>query len=121
MHEAVTLTEAIGVLKAETVVPAGSSQGTLTGCFAADLMSDVLAFARPGSLLITGLVTDQTIRTAAIKHLAAVVIIEGKQVGSDMLEAAAEQAVPVYRTPLSKYEACGLLFQAGLRPYRKPA
>jgi len=91
----------------------------LTGAFAADLMSDVLAFARSGSILVTGLTTDQTVRTAAIKHLVAVVVVEGKQVGSEMLEAALEQSIPVYRTPLSKYEACGLLMQAGLRPYRK--
>ncbi len=82
-------------------------------------MSDVLAFAREGSLLITGLTSDQTIRTAAVKHLAAIVIIEGKEVGSDMVEAAREEAIPLYRTPLSKFEACGLLLQAGLRPYRK--
>lgn len=81
-------------------------------------MSDVLAFARQGSLLLTGLTTDQTIRTAAIRRLIAVVIVEGKQVGSDMIDAATEESIPVYRTPLSKYEACGLLLQAGLRPYR---
>lgn len=82
-------------------------------------MSDVLAFARPGSVLLTGLATDQTIRTAAVRHLVAVFVIEGKQVGSDMVEAACDENIPLYRTPLSKYEACGLLLQAGLRPYRK--
>ena len=90
----------------------------ISGCFAADLMSDVLAFAHEGSLLVTGLATEQTIRTAAVKHLMAVVVVEGKKVGSDMLETAREETVSVFQTPLSKYEACGLLMQAGLRPYR---
>jgi predicted transcriptional regulator len=116
-----TLAEAAGVLKAEKLVDDVDDQVLLGGCFAADLMSDVLAFARSGSLLLTGLTTDQTVRTAAIKHLVAVVVIEGKEAGAEMLEAAREQGVPVYRTPLSKYEACGLLLQAGLRPYRKTA
>jgi predicted transcriptional regulator len=115
----VTLARVVEVLKAETIVRAPDHGAEISGCFAADLMSDVLAFAREGSLLVTGLATDQTVRTAAIKHLAAVIVIEGKQVDSDMLEAAREQCLPVYRTPLSKYEACGLLMQAGLRPYRK--
>lgn len=91
----------------------------LTGCFAADLMSDVLAFACSGSILLTGLTSDHAIRTAAIKHLVAVIIISGKEVGSEMIEAARDESIPVYRTPLSTYEACGLLFRAGLRPYRK--
>lgn len=116
-----TLARAMEVLKAELVVRARDEAAAVGGCFAADLMSDVLAFAREGSLLLTGLATDQTIRTAAIKHLAAVVVIEGKQVGSDMVEAAREEGIPVLRTPLSTYEACGLLMQAGLRPYRKAA
>jgi predicted transcriptional regulator len=114
-----TVGRAAEVLKAEAIVPAVDDNAPLTGCFAADLMSDVLAFAREGSLLITGLATDQTIRTAAVKRLAAVVVIEGKEVNSEMLEAAREERMPLFRTPLSKYEACGLLLQAGLRPYRK--
>ena len=101
------------------MVTAPSLDSEVTGCFAADLMSDVLAFARPGSLLLTGLATDQTIRTAAVRQLLAVFVIEGKQVGGDMVEAAREEGIPLFRTPLSKYEACGLLLQAGLRPYRK--
>jgi predicted transcriptional regulator len=113
------LARAMEVLKAEPVVRGREDAAPVTGCFAADLMSDVLAFAREGSLLVTGLATDQTIRTASIKHLAAVVVIEGKQADSEMAEAAREAGMPLYRTPLSKYEACGLLLQAGLRPYRK--
>ncbi len=116
-----TLAEAVEVVKAEEEVAARDPGVELTGCFAADLMSDVLAFAAPGSLLITGLTTDQTIRTAAIRHLTAVIVIEGKEIGSDMREAAREESTPVYRTPLSKYEACALLMQAGLRPCRRRA
>jgi hypothetical protein len=116
-----TLAEAARIAKAEIVVDAADGERPLSGCFAADLMSDVLAFARSDSVLVTGLTTDQTIRTVTIKHLAGVIVVEGKEIGSEMAEAALEHDVPVYRTPLSKYETCGLLLQAGLRPYRSPA
>lgn len=114
-----TLAEALQIVKAETLVGARDEQLSLSGCFAADLMSDVLAFAHPDSLLLTGLTTDQTIRTATIKRVPAVLIVQGKQPGSEMLEAASEQGVGVYATPLSSYECSGLLMAAGLRPYRK--
>jgi len=114
-----TIAQAVEVVKAEPVVPAEETESKLTGCFASDLMSDVLALATPGSLLITGLTTDQTIRTAAIRHLAAVIVIEDKEISSDMREAAREEGIPLYRTPLSKYEACALLMNAGLRPCRR--
>lgn len=113
-----TLADVARIVKAECIVDAPDGTVPVVGCFAADLMSDVLAFARSGSVLVTGLTTDQTIRTATIKHLTGVVVIEGKEIGSEMIEAALEHEVPVYRTPLSKYETCGLLLHAGLRPYR---
>lgn len=116
-----TLGGAIEVLKAEAVVVAADGGQALSGCMVADLMSDVLAFARAGSVLLTGLATDQAIRTATVRRLAAVVVAEGKGVPGEMVEAAREAEIPLYRTPLSKYEACGLLMQAGLRPYRKEA
>lgn len=113
-----TLGSAVEVLKAEVIVSSSDGAVELTGCFAADLMSDVLAFAREGSLLVTGLATAQAVRTAAIKHLVGVVVVQGKGTDSEMVESAREEAVALYRTPLSKYEACGLLMQSGLRPYR---
>jgi hypothetical protein len=117
----VTLGTAVAVLKAEVIVPPADDGAELTGCFAADLMSDVLAFAREGSLLVTGLATAQTVRTATIKHLPGVVIVQGKETDVEMVETAREEAVALYRTPLSKYEACGLLIHSGLRPYRVSA
>lgn len=111
-----TLDSALEVLEAQPVIAAQDGDVELAGCFAADLMSDVLAFAREGSLLITGLATDHAIRTVAVKRLAAVVLVGGKEPGADMVEAAREEGVPVYRTALTKYEACGRLIQAGLRP-----
>jgi hypothetical protein len=44
-------------------------------------------------------------------------VIAGKEPNADMVEAAREEAVPLYRTPLSKYEACGLLTLSGLSSY----
>ncbi|HOO87381.1 MAG TPA: transcriptional regulator, partial [Synergistales bacterium] len=47
--------------------------------YGADLMSDVLAFARPGSLLLTGLTNIQIVRTAQMLDLPAVVFVRGKK------------------------------------------
>jgi predicted transcriptional regulator len=110
----VTLAEAIEVLQAETVVPAPEGDRELAAGFASDLMSDVLAFARQDTLLLTGLATDQTIRTAAVRHLAAVVVVADKEVSSDMLEAAREEDIPLCRTAMSKFAACGRLWEKGL-------
>jgi predicted transcriptional regulator len=83
------------------------------GC-ASDLMSDVLAFSRSGAILLTGLVTVQTVQTAFIAEIDAVVFVRGKRPSEDVLALAREKEIPVLATPYSMYEACGLLYRKGL-------
>ena len=82
----------------------------VTGVVAADLMSDVLVDARPGCVLVTGLANVQTIRTAVIADLAAVVFARGKAVPPEVLELARESKVPVFRSQRSLFEAAGRLY-----------
>jgi predicted transcriptional regulator len=83
------------------------------GC-ASDLMSDVLAFSRHGALLLTGLVNVQTIQTAFIAEIAAVVFVRGKRPGADVVAVAKERGIPLLGTPYSMYEACGILYARDL-------
>jgi predicted transcriptional regulator len=79
---------------------------------AADLMSDVLAFGRPGMLLLTGLITTQAVRTAAITDLTALVFVRGKLPPEDVLMMAKQAGMPVLSTPLTMFEASGRLYEA---------
>jgi predicted transcriptional regulator len=90
------------------------------GC-ASDLMSDVLAFSRSGAVLLTGLVTTQTIQTAYIAEIAAVIFVRGKRPNEDIVALAREKHIPVMATPYSMYEACGRLFGRGLPSTMEPA
>lgn len=85
------------------------------GC-ASDLMSDVLAFSRAGAVLLTGLVTIQTVQTAFIAEISAVVFVRGKHPADDVVALAREKQIPVLATPYSMYEACGILYARGLTP-----
>ena len=82
----------------------------VTGVVAADLMSDVLVDARPGHVLVTGLVNVQVIRTAAIADLAAVVFARGKAVPADVVDLARQMKVPVFASDESLFEAAGRLY-----------
>lgn len=83
------------------------------GC-ASDLMSDVLAFSRSGALLLTGLVNTQTIHTAFIAEINAVVFVRRKKPDKDMIALAREKHIPLLGTPNSMYEASGILYKNGL-------
>lgn len=82
---------------------------------AADLMSDVLSFARPGAVLLTGLTNPQVIRTAEVAGVAAIVFVRGKQIPPETSRLADEAAIPLLRTSLTMFDACGCLYEAGLR------
>jgi predicted transcriptional regulator len=87
----------------------------VTVVHAGDQMSEVLASAVAGSLLVTGLTNGQVVRTAEVAGLSAIVIVGGKPLLSETIQAADRAGIPVIQTGLSMFEACGRLHAAGLR------
>ena len=85
-----------------------------TAC-GADLMSDVLAFTKRNTLLCTGLTNMQVVRTADMTELSALVFVRGKVPDADIVAAAAENNLPVLATDYTLFEACGILYGAGIR------
>lgn len=85
----------------------------IAGC-GSDLMSDVLAFIKSGALLLTGLTTIQSIQTAHVADVKAVVYVRGKRPPDEVIRMAKDKGIPVLRTNLRMYEACGRLYKAGL-------
>ncbi len=84
--------------------------------FASDLMSDVLRFSMENTILITGLSTIQTIRTAEISNISCIIIARDKKVTNEMLALASECQISILSTKLSLYEISGLLYMRGLKP-----
>jgi hypothetical protein len=82
---------------------------------AADLMSDVLALVEPGAILLTGLCTPQVVRTAEMADIAGIIFVRGKQPMPETIALAREKGIPLVATALPMFEACGRLYQAGLR------
>ena len=110
------------VLKAKILVGEEFMDRPAETCCGSDLMSDVLAFTKCklaftkcNTLLCTGLTNIQVIRTAGITDLCGIVIVRGKLPSPDFLNFAREAGMPVLSTGLTLFEACGLLYVAGLR------
>lgn len=84
-------------------------------CCGSDLMSDVLAFSHQDTLLCTGLINMQVVRTADISGLSALVIVRNKKPSREFLQAAEEIGLPVIGTGFSMFEVCGRLYSNGLK------
>ncbi|HWR09652.1 MAG TPA: DRTGG domain-containing protein [Sporomusa sp.] len=79
-----------------------------------DLMSDVLAFTKERTILLTGLTNIQVIRTAEMSDLAAIIFVRGKRPGPEVIVLAREMGIPLLLTARQMYEACGMLYKDGL-------
>jgi len=103
------------VLEAELLVGDDSMDMDVNIACASDLLTDVLAFTKPRSLLLTGLTHPQVVRTTEVAEIAAVCFVRGKRPPHETVELARERHVPLLRTSLPMYESCGRLYSHGLK------
>jgi hypothetical protein len=114
------LAEIVALLGCTELVPVENAGGReIAGCFAADLMSEVLAFCGHGPLLVTGLTNLQSVQTADVVDAQAVLYVNGKRPEAPVLDLARARGLPLLSTPLTMYEACGRLHRGGLPPSTK--
>lgn len=85
----------------------------LSAC-GSDMMSDVLAYVKEQSVLLTGLVNPQVMRTAEMMDMRCIVFVRGKMPDDAMLRLAENEGIAVLATDLRMYPACGRLYAAGL-------
>ena len=82
--------------------------------YASDMMSDVLAFVTDQTVLLTGLVNEQVVRTAAMLDMRCVILVRGKTPAPGMLELAKQNGIMLLSTEYNLYESCGRLYKNGL-------
>ncbi len=83
--------------------------------FGSDLMSDVLAFVDEQTLLLTGLINSQVIRTAEMMDITAICFVRGKIPAEDVIKLANEKGIVLLSTAKTMYTSCGLLYTNGVR------
>ncbi len=106
-------------LQAEVICGATWLDQEVLSVCGADLMSDVLAFSKEQTLLLTGLTNIQVIRTAEVSDLVAIIFVRGKRPGLEVIELAELNRIPLLVVELSLYECCGILYENGLKPCPK--
>ena len=85
-----------------------------TAC-GSDMMSDVLAFVKDQSVLLTGLCNPQAVRTAEMMDIVCIVFVRGKIPDESIIELAKEREIVILSTGMRMFQACGILYENGLR------
>ena len=82
--------------------------------FGCDLMSDVLAYVTDQSVLLTGLVNPQVIRTALMLDMVCIIFVRSKAPNQEMIDLARENGIVMMSTEKTLYNTCGILYSNGL-------
>ena len=109
-----TLKKVKEILKADVITGADNLNLEVKMCCASDLMSDVLAYAKPDALLLTGLINSQVIYTAEIVDIRAICFIRGKKPDERTIKLANDKKLVLLTTRMPMFESCGRLYKYGL-------
>lgn len=83
--------------------------------YTSDLLSCVMAGAKPASLWVTLQAHMNVIAVATLLEISAVILTEGAQPDPAVLQKANEQGVTIFSSPETSYTISGQLWELGLR------
>jgi len=109
-----TLKEIVDILEAKMIVENVNSSTPIECILCTDLMSEVLYFAKSGSILITAIATPYAVRAANVAGIRVVVFTYTKEMNHEMITFAKSKGISVYVTHLTTATACERLWERGL-------
>ena len=108
------ISEVAGLLKAEIYSSGMGIDSDIQSACSADLMSDVMAFAKENAMLLTGLVNPQVIRTAEMMDIKVIIFVRGKKPLNTMIDMAQEKGITLLATDYPLFVASGKLYEKGI-------
>jgi hypothetical protein len=85
------------------------ADGEVLDGYTSDLLSDVMAHAAEGSVLITIQAHKNTVAVASLVGIVAIVLCNNRPAADDMLEAAREEGIAVFQTASNQFQTSRLL------------
>lgn len=88
----------------------GSDGTKVTGAYTSDLLSDVLACAEEGDLLITIQAHKNTVAVASHVGIDAILVCGSRPIPEEMIEAAGKNDITICLTALNQFQASGKVY-----------
>ena len=83
--------------------------------FACDLVSEMLLYLKPHSLLITSLTNAHVIHAAQVMDANSILFVGGRKPPQAVIDSGASNKIPLLVTQLLTFDCCGRLFEKGVR------
>lgn len=104
------------VKKFDLVVKAGADRldNEITGGYASDLLSDVLANSKEGNIWITLQIHQNILAIASLKELSGIILINDRRPEEETIKKAEEEKIPLLVSNLTAFELIGRLYTLGI-------
>ena len=86
----------------------------VTGGYASDLLSDVIAHSGKGNIWVTIQTHPNIVAVATMKELAGIILTGGREPDPETVQKAEEEGIPILVSPLFTFELVGRLYQIGI-------
>jgi hypothetical protein len=111
----VKLADLVDTLSLEVRSARGSLGNEVTGGYASDLLSDVIAHSSAGDVWVTLQIHQNIVAVASMKDLAGIILVNGREPQEDTVQKAETENIPVVVTKLPAFELIGRLYNLGIR------
>ncbi len=115
-QDRMVLAQIVQEMKLERLTPELPEQDVdVSGGYISDLLSDVMANAPRGGVLVTIQAHLNVVAVAVHAELAGVIFAAGRRPEDNVRKKAAEEGIRLYTTGASAFDVAGRLYQMGLR------
>jgi len=113
-----TLADLVEKLDLEVRSARGNLDNEVTGGYASDLLSDVIANGREGDVWVTLQIHQNVVAVASMKDLAGIILVGGREPEEDTLQKAEAEGIPIMVSKRPTFELVGILYGLGVRGAR---
>jgi hypothetical protein len=114
MEPRVKLTELIQKLNLDVRSAKANLDREVTGGYASDLLSDVLANGKDGDIWVTLQIHHNIVAVASMKNLAGVILVNGREPEQETIEKAEIENLVIMVTEMPAFELVGKLYSLGV-------
>ncbi|MHC4887874.1 MAG: serine kinase [Planctomycetota bacterium] len=108
------LTELIQKLNLDVRSAKADLEREVTGGYASDLLSDVLANSKEGDLWVTLQIHQNIVAVASMKDLAGIVLVNSREPEQETIEKAEAENIAIMVTEMPTFELVGRLYSLGV-------
>ncbi len=87
----------------------------VTSGYVSDMLSDVIANAREGSVWVTFQSHLNIVAVASLKGISGIILVNGRIPAEETIKKASAENVPIMTTSLTAFDLVGKLYALGLR------